>query len=467
MTLAAGQIRELEELIGARALIREDWRMEAYASDELKRPFMPELVVEPDTREQVQELLRWANRHRICITPRGAGTGLSGGALAIQGGVILSMKRMNRILEIDPVNQFAIVEPGVINMELQKAAAEHGLFYPPDPASWESSSLGGNVAEDAGGPRCVKYGVTRNYVMQLDVVLPDGEFIRCGTRTRKGVTGYSLRDLMIGSEGTLGVVTQMVLRLLPKPQTVMTLLALLPDPLVAGRVTQELSRRGLVPSALEFMDDRALDLVRPRIPLSLGKDCRSLLLIELDGPESCVQDDSLVVQEVCDTVGVLDLLLADSEAKRKALWDVRRTLSPTTRELFKQKLSEDVAVPLDRIPDYLEASRRLGERHKVQVLSYGHMGDGNLHTNVLGEMGGPEEGLRMKACLKDLFQLALDLDGTLSAEHGIGCWKQPYIAMELSPVSLAVQKKLKGLFDPNNILNPGKILDWPASKELI
>jgi glycolate oxidase len=462
--LSAEQLRELEAAVGAASLILDE-RRAAFAADELKVPYLPHAVVEARSVADIQALLRWANRHKVPVTPRGAGTGLSGGALAVRGGVVLSMARFNRILEIDPVNRWAVVEPGVINFQLQEAAAPHGLFYPPDPASWESSSLGGNVAEDAGGPRCVKYGVTRAYVLQLEAVLPSGEVITCGPRTRKGVAGYSLRDLLIGSEGTLAVITRMVLRLQPKPARTLTLLALLPDSACACALAATINREGLTPSALEFMDEAAVELVRGDLPMALPEGCRSLLLLEADGGRAEAEELAERLGHLCGEAGALDVWMAEGGEKAARLWEVRRRLSHTTRERFAQKLSEDIAVPLDRLQDCLEACRRLGEAKGVHVLAYGHLGDGNLHVNVLSREEGEASLARMWQVVEEIFRLAVDLGGTITAEHGVGCWKQPYIGIELSQQSEQLQMNIKRLFDPNNILNPAKIFSWPQIEE--
>jgi glycolate oxidase len=447
-------------LLGDEALITDDSRLQVYAQDELKRPVLPAIVVEPACADEVALLMSWASRHQIPVTPRGAGTGLSGGAIPLKGGVLLSMMRMNRILKIDRVNRFAIVEPGVINLDLQKALDPHGLFYPPDPASWDASTLGGNVAEDAGGPRCVKYGVTRQYVMQLKAVLASGEQIVCGSQTRKSVVGYSLRDLLVGSEGTLAVITEITLRLLTKPKTVQTLLLLLDDFSVAASLIPLLTEAALNPCALEFIDDQALNLIRERLPMALPTACKSLLLVEFDGHPSEVEQAVSKLADTCEGLGVLDILVAGSERKRQQLWDVRRTLSPTTRELFAQKLSEDVAVPLDRLREFIQRAKVLGEEADLTVLTYGHLGDGNVHTNILTKVKGEAERQRMWHLVDQIFKLALECGGTLSAEHGVGCWKQPWIDRELSEVSLRLQKDIKGILDPLGILNPAKIFDW-------
>jgi glycolate oxidase len=459
--LDAAKIEELASGLEPGSLIRDE-RRQAYASDELKRPFLPDLVVEPSSTAEISHLLRWANRHRIPVTPRGTGTGLSGGALPVYGGVVLSLLKFNRILHIDPVNQTALVEPGVINRDLQQAVESRDLFYPPDPSSNESSCIGGNIAEDAGGPRCYKYGTTRAWVLQLDVVLPDGTPVVLGVGTRKGVVGYALKDLLIGSEGTLGVITRALLRLRPLPAGTRTLLALFEDFRAATRVVPCLGPAGLVPSALEFLDERSLDLVRDELPLSLPATCRSVLLLEVDGSESERDAQSEALGEICSRCGALDVLVAEGGEKRERLWEVRRSLSRVTRRAFAQKLSEDVVLPLDRLTDFLVRARAAGDEAGLTVLGYGHLGDGNIHVNVLSAIEGPEERRRMQTLVGRLFALALDLGGTISGEHGVGCMKQPWISLEIPPRLMELQKDLKRLLDPNLILNPGKIFDWPA-----
>jgi glycolate oxidase len=461
-TLDAAIIAELRDFLKPDEIISDIEQMSAYAVDELKIPHIPDLVVQPSNVSQIQALMLWAKRHSIPIVPRGTGTGLSGGALANRGGVILSMVSFNQILEINRTNQYAVVEPGVINLDLQQVVEKEGLFYPPDPASWDSCCIGGNVAEDSGGPRCYKYGTTRNYVMQLEAVLADGSLITCGARTRKCVTGYSMRDLLIGSEGTLAIITKIVLRLISKPAAVRTMLALLPDFDIAAKIVGRIATSGITPCALEFMDDVALDLVRNRIPLKLPAECRSLLLLEVDGPEEFVDDESLRLGELCIESAAIDVLYADSQAKRNSLWDVRRSLSGTTRELFKRKLSEDVAVPIDKLSDYLRRIKQVGDQFGLTILGYGHLGDGNVHTNILSQNSDKQTYQQMWECVKQIFDIAIDLGGTLSAEHGIGCYKQPYIEMELAANNLQIQMGIKKQFDPDNILNPGKIFPWKS-----
>jgi len=458
MSMNSRQLEELAAIVGPRNLHLEREEKLTFATDGTDVIHLPEAVVEPDNREAVQELLRFANRELIPVTPRGAGSGLSGGALAVRGGILLSMLKFDRILEIDTVNQTATVEPGVINLHLQEAVAEQGLFYPPDPASRDTSCLGGNVAEDAGGARCIKYGTTRHYILALDVVLPDGSFHRMGVATRKGVVGYDLKDLLIGSEGTLGVITGIVVRLLPLPRHRRLLLALFENFAHAIDGTGRLSRAGIVPSALEFMDETAIEMGREGLPLELPASARALLLVELDGNVvDRIEEELEQVAVLMEKAGATELLLADSSRRQERLWEVRRALSTTIKEKSAIKKSMDVAVPFSRLQEYMETTRALGDRRGVQVMHYGHLGDGNVHTNVLHMTGGEAAEQAVEATVREVLRVTLAVGGTISGEHGIGTVKLPYIGMEIPPRLLELQREIKRVFDPNNILNPGKI----------
>ena len=452
------QLDELALIVGSRNLYTIPEEKLTFATDGTDVIHLPAVVVEPDHPEAIQELLRFANRELIPVTPRGAGSGLSGGALAIRGGILLSMLKFDRILEIDPVNMTATLEPGVINCHLQDAVAEQGLFYPPDPASRDTSTLGGNVAEDAGGSRCYKYGTTRNYILALDVVLPDGSLQRLGVTTRKGVVGYDLKDLLIGSEGTLGVITSLVVRLLPLPAYRRLVLAMYDDFTRAITGTGALTARGIIPSALEFMDETCIELTREELPLKLAPEVKALLLVELDGSDREQIDRELEqVAVLLEEQGALEVLLADSSERQEQLWDVRRAMSTTIKEKSAIKKSMDVAVPVSRMEEYLQTTRALQERFAVRVLHYGHLADGNVHTNVIHMTGGAAAQLEVEAAVRAVLVETLAVGGTISGEHGIGTVKQPYIAMEIPPRLLELQKAIKRLFDPNDILNPGKI----------
>lgn len=452
------QLAELEEIVGSRNFYLSEEEKLTFSTDATDSVYLPEVVVEPDDSAAIQELLRFANSEMIPVTPRGAGSGLSGGALAIRGGIILSLLKFNRILEIDKLNMTATVEPGVINCHLQDAVAEQGLFYPPDPASRDTSSLGGNVAEDAGGSRCYKYGTTRDYILALDVVLPDGSFQRLGVTTRKGVVGYDLKDLLIGSEGTLGVITSIVVRLLPLPTQRRLLLAMYDDFSATVKGTAALAARGIIPSALEFMDETCISLTREELPLKIPAQVNSLLMVELDGNDPELIDLELEqVALILEEEAPREILLADSSERQERLWEVRRAMSTTIKEKSAIKNSMDVVVPVSRMEEYLQATRYLGGDSGVRVLHYGHLADGNVHTNVIHLTGGREAMHEVKATVRRVLEITLSMGGTISGEHGIGTVKQPYIGMEISPRLMELQKEIKHLFDPNNILNPGKI----------
>jgi len=465
MTITQKQLNELKTLMGGRLVRHRREELETFATDGLDRLVWPEVVVEPEKTAQVQAVLRFATRHGIPVTPRGTGTGLSGGALAVHGGILLSLARMTRVLEIDERNLLGVVEPGVINYHYQELLAEKNLFYPPDPASYETCSLGGNVAEDAGGPHCFKYGTTRNYILELETVFPDGSLHRLGVRTRKGVVGYDLKDLFIGSEGTLGVVTRIVTRLLPRPRYFRLLLAMLPHFAAAAAVINGLVRRRIIPSALEFMDENCLELgeVGKLLPLPAGTG--ALLYVELDGSDRrLLEDEQDRVGEVLLDEGALDVLVAEESGRRRSLWQVRREMSTTIKEKVGLKVSEDVVVPVSRLLEFLERTRELGPRYGVRILHYGHLGDGNVHTNVLHRRRDPEALQQVYEAVGGIFRVVLELGGTISGEHGVGTAKRDYISWEIPAPLLLWQRRIKQLFDPRNIMNPGKI--FPDAMEV-
>jgi glycolate oxidase subunit GlcD len=418
---------------------------------------LPDVVVEPENAEQVSTLLAIASEYGMPVIPRGTGTGLSGGSLAINGGIALSLLRMNKIIEIDNVNMIAVVQPGVINHHLHDALTERGLYYPPDPASYETSSIGGNIAEDAGGPHCFKYGTTRDYVLRMEVVLPNGKMIRTGVKTRKGVVGYDIHDLMIGSEGTLGVVTEATLRLIPMPQSVITLMVFYPQISDVIQTLTALMRKRIVPSTMEFMDASCTELVRDKIPFRIPQESDILLILELDGEEELISKQVEDVGEICLEKNAADVLLADSSHKRKGIWDVRRQLREIIKENMGFRLSEDVVVPIDKIPELIEGCGRIASEYGLRNYNYGHVGDGNVHVYITSDEDSDDVRKKSAAAAEQIFGLALDLGGTISGEHGIGISKMPFVGMELSAESIRIQKMIKNVFDPENIMNPGKI----------
>jgi glycolate dehydrogenase FAD-linked subunit len=443
-------------LIGSARVLRDEERLEKYAQDEsgLGR-FLPEAAVLCETAGEVREVLSWARADRVAVTPRGAGTGMTGGALAVRGGIVLSTERMTRILEIDGEDLVAVVEPGVVTAVLQDEVEQRGLFYPPDPASLQSCSLGGNVAENAGGPRAFKYGVTREYVLGLDVALMGGQTIRCGRRTVKGVTGYDVTALLVGSEGTLGVCTSVTLRLLPRPAAVATLLALFQSAVKAGEAVSAVLRRGERPRCLELMDRVSIDHVRKQNPFKIPEGTGAAVIIELDGDPAGLEAALLGCAQACEEAGAHEVLVAEDEKRRRDLWATRRNVSPALKEAHRRKIAEDIVVPRGKIAAMIARVEDIGARHRVLTCVFGHAGDGNLHVNLLDDgKTGPE---RMEAALRDVFRATLDLGGTLSGEHGIGIAKHRYLSWEQSAELIDLQLRLKRALDPDDLLNPGKI----------
>jgi glycolate oxidase len=447
---------KLERLLGRRAVLEPE-RLEPYASDESGLgAFPPAAAALVESAEEVREVLRLASLDQIPITPRGAGTGMTGGALAVQGGIVLSTERMTRVKEVDPDSLIAVVEPGVITGELQQSVEEQGLFYPPDPASLESCSLGGNVAENAGGPRAFKYGVTREYVLGLELGLMGGQALRVGRRTVKGVTGLDVTALVVGSEGILAVVSEITLRLLPRPQAVSTFLALFPSALSASTAVTQMIRGGHRPRTLELLDGHVVEHLRAKGSWPLPPQAGAMLLVELDGVAEAVEPQMLAAAAECEGAGAVEILVATDEARRRQMWEMRRAANPTLKETFRHKISEDVVVPRALIPEMIKRLDALATEHDLYIATFGHAGDGNLHVNVL--FNDEEVWGRLDPLLEGVFRATLDLGGTLTGEHGVGIAKRRFMHLEQPPELLALQRALKRQFDPAGLLNPGKLL---------
>jgi glycolate oxidase len=431
-----------------------------YSYDAMNRRYLPDMVAHPSSAQEISRLVKLANEARFPIVPRGAGTGLSGGALAVDGGMILTTGRLNRILEIDRGNLTALVEPGVFNGDLQSAAAEYGLFFPPDPASMDFSTLGGNAAENAGGPRAVKYGVTRDYVMAMEIVMPTGEIIHTGSAAVKSVTGYDLTRLIVGSEGTLGIITRLLLKLIPLPEEVGTMLAAFPEMGSAAKAVARIMSSPVTPSTLEFMDRAAVECVKEHLHDDIPSEVAALLLVEVDGRHSIVEEDAKVLEKVCFEAGALYVKTARETEERESLWKARRALSPAIMKIRPLKINEDVAVPRMRIPDLITGIEELARRHRVTIVNFGHAGDGNVHVNFLLDPEDKDEVTRAHQAVKELFHLVVSMGGTLSGEHGVGIAKAPYLDIELESSAVDVMRKIKQALDPNNILNPHKTFDY-------
>ncbi|MFF4817007.1 FAD-binding oxidoreductase [Kitasatospora sp. NPDC001309] len=415
----------------------------------------PAVVVFPETVEQVQHVLRTATELRVPVVPQGARTGLSGAANAVDGCVVLSLVKLNRILEIDPVNRVAVVEPGVVNAELSRAVEELGLCYPPDPSSWESCTIGGNIGTGAGGLCCVKYGVTSEYVLGLDVVLADGRLLSTGRRTAKGVAGYDLTRLFVGSEGTLGVVVRAVLALRPAPEPQLALAAEFPSADAAGAAVCAVMERGLTPSLMELMDAVSVRAVNELGQMGLPESTRALLLVAFDGPD---REAGLArVAELCREAGATEVVPAEDQAESDLLLAARRLALPALDRLGTTMI-DDVAVPRSRLAEMLNGVAAIAERHALTIGVVSHAGDGNTHPIVIFDAADPEQTARAQRSFDEIMALGLELGGTITGEHGVGLLKRDWLARELGPVGLDLQRQVKAVFDPLGILNPGKMV---------
>ena len=467
MSLPAGFLDALGSAVGREWVRTDQAALDRCSVDALKRDGRrPDVVVCPGTTAEVASVARLCDRARVPLVPRGGGTGYTGGAVPVHGGVVLSLERMARILEIDEANLLAVVEPNVVNADLQDAAARVGLFYPPDPASLRESVIGGNVAECAGGPRAFKYGTTRRYVLGLEAVLATGEIVRTGGKTVKNVVGYDLTQLLIGSEGTLAIVTRIVVRLLPHPPTAVTLRATFPDIERAVAAVAEIVRERVVPAAIELVDRESLEAVAAhlRTDALAPPGAGALLLVEVDGFASAVEEEAARVEAACGRAAPTELIRARDETQRDELWRVRRELSQALRNIAPLKLNHDVVVPKGRIPSLFALIDELRQRYGLRVPCFGHAGDGNIHVNIMVDPADQGALARAHEAERRLFEGVVALEGAISGEHGIGFTKAKYLPLGLSEEEIALMRRVKQAFDPHGILNPGKIFpDAPGS----
>lgn len=456
-------VAALERELGTAAIVGPGHdRLDDYGRDESPLPqfFPPACAALVESTEQAAAVLRICLERRVPVTPRGAGSGMCGGALPLAGGVVLSTERMTRIKEIDPGDLVAVVEPGVITGRLQEAVEAQGLFYPPDPASLEYCSIGGNAATNAGGPRAFKYGVTREYILGLEVALMGGEVLRCGRRTAKGVTSYDLVAGFVGTEGTFGVITELVVRLLPRPPAAATVLAVFADVPAAGAAISALLRDGLRPRVLELADRSSIDHVRSKSRYRFPASAGAIVLLEVDGEADAMAAMVEKLGSRCDDLGALDVLAATEPAERRGVWEARRLISPALKEAYRIKVNEDVCVPRSRIVEMLARVDRVAAESGVDCAVFGHAGDGNLHVNLLAnaDPDDPAVRARMWGAAERVFAHTVALGGTLSGEHGVGLSKRDYIHLELSEQVIEWQRRWKRMWDPHELLNPGKRL---------
>lgn len=447
-----------------RAIVGDDWFLDTpedlvtYSYDGFLPEFMPDAVIVPGHRDEIAAVMKLANRERINMIPRGAGTNICGGSVARKGGVIIAFHRLNRILEIEPESMCAVVQPGVINADLQKAVAGYGLMYPPDPASMFVSTIGGNVALNAGGPRGVKYGVTRDYLLGLEVVLPTGEIIRTGGKTLKNVTGYDLTRLMCGSEGTLGIMTEIIVRLVPLAPAKSTLQAIYADLDDAATTVSAIIGAGIVPTTLELIDRTVLDVISNYGGAKFSDEAQALLLIEVDGEEDLVEAQGKRIEAFCKERGAVQVERASTPEEANRLWQARRTAFGAVASLRPNCIVEDATVPVKMLPAIIRKIVEIADKYRLKIGVLAHAGDGNLHPLFMTDLRDKEEMARVDKALEELVDTAIAMGGTLSGEHGIGIAKDRYMSKEFSRTSLELMRGIKRVFDPNNILNPGSFL---------
>ncbi|MBM3334399.1 FAD-binding protein [Candidatus Sumerlaeota bacterium] len=453
---------KLREIVGPAHYFDSPEDLICHSYDATLYQALPEAVVYPGSVEEVAAIMRLANDERFAVTPRGAGTGLSGGSLPVAGGVVMVLTRLNRIVQINTDDLYAIVEPGAITADLAAAAGRHRLLYPPDPASQSVSTVGGNVAENAGGLRGLKYGVTKHYVLALEIVTPLGEALHTGSTTVKCVTGYDLTQLIVGCEGTLGVVTKIWCKLVPMPEHKESMLAIFADVDDAARTVAAIIRSGVIPATLEFLDHATINAVEDFKKIGLPRQAEAILLIETDGRKAAAQAEAEQVVAVCCENRAQSVQKAANEAERTKLWQARRGALSSLARLRPTTILEDATVPRSRVPDMVRGVREIAQRHRITIGNFGHAGDGNLHPTVLTDVRDKDEFARAEKAIEEIFDLALSLGGTLSGEHGIGTAKAPFLMREIGQVGLDVMRSIKRALDPNNVLNPGKmLLDGP------
>jgi glycolate oxidase len=451
-------VSELRNIVGKDAVLTSREDLNAYSYDGTATwAHTPDVVVLPTTAEQVSQILKLANENKIPVTPRGAGTNVSGGSIPIKGGIVLCTTRMNKILDINKTNLTTTVEPGVVLQDLNLALAKQGLFYPPDPQSFLGCTIGGTVAENAGGPYCVKYGVTKQYILGLEVVLADGYIMKLGGVTVKNRTGYELAMLFTGSEGTLGVITKITLRLIPMPLANKTMMAVFDDIAVGGQAVSNILASGVVPAKIEFVDNFILRRIEEMTPMGLPVEAKALLLLQADGSPAAVEAESAQIVDILQKSGAKNIKVARDAAEAAMYWKMRSAGFAATFGAAHTVLAEDVAVPRDKLADFIHKLEEISERTGFFISYLGHAGDGNLHPSIFTDIRNKEEFARAQKAMEEIFEVALSVGGVLSGEHGIGLEKQRFLKKAMDPVALNLMRKIKGILDPNNILNPGKI----------
>lgn len=450
-------VKYLEEIVGQDKVLTDIEDKICFGFDSTRLQYLPDVIVKVKDSQQISSILKFANEYKIPVTPRGAATGLSGGCLAVNGGILLVLIEMNRIYDVNPIDLLVEVEAGAVTVDVDKAASKYKLFYPPDPGSMKTSTIGGNIAENAGGLRGLKYGVTRDYVNSMEVILPTGEIINIGTRTVKSVTGYNLVDLMVGSEGTLGVVTKATLGLLPVPPARASLLALFNNLTEAAKTVMDIVAEGVITATLELVDNVTINAIEDYLKIGLNRNVGAMLLIEVDGQQGSVDIEAEVIRKVCAQNNALSCKLATGQRERDVLWSARRAALSSLARIKPSTILEDATVPRSRIVELVEAVNNIAKKYDIMIGTFGHAGDGNLHPTILTDLRDKEEEKKVEKVIEEIFIETVKLDGTLSGEHGIGITKARFLKLEISDEVYKLMKKIKQALDPNNILNPGKL----------
>lgn len=449
-------LNELIKVVGRERVLSAIEDRICYSYDGTKQKALPDIVVRPDNTTDISNTLKIANKYEVPVYARGAGTGLTGGAVPLMGGIVFDLKSMNRIIEICPEDFIATVEPGVVTKHFQDEVSEYGLFYPPDPSSAAFSTIGGNVAECAGGITGLKYGVTRDYVLALEIVLPDGSVINTGRKTLRSVTGYDLTRLFIGSEGTLGVFTKITVKLIPKPEKIDTLAACFSDRDDAIDAADLIIDNNILPRTLEFMDQMTLSAVRGYGEASIDEDVKALLLIDIDGTEESISHELPVVERACKEKKAFKTKVAETSKEREAIWAVRRSISPALYNIAPHKINEDICVPRSKIKEILQKVDQINEHQTIYIANFGHIGDGNIHVNIMYN-DDPGQAELAESIVNKIMKEVVASGGTISGEHGIGNKKSQFMELEIPPKELAIMKRFKSFFDPKGIMNPGKM----------
>lgn len=463
----ANEVKEqLYEVLGERLLFEMDDRI-SYGFDGSFGQYLPDYVVQVMSTEEVQSIVRIAKAFNMPITPRGASSSLSGGPLPVEGGIVMDFSQWNNYLEIFPNDLIIKASPGVRTGDIHELADQHHLMYAPDPSSASVCTIGGNLAENAGGPRGVKYGVTKDFVLGLEVVTANGDIIYTGGQSVKNVTGYDLTKLMVGSEGTLGIITEVTLRLIPKPLDTMTAMVMYDDLYTAGQSISTILTSGVRPSKMEILDQNALNKVEDYASLGLPRDVAAILLIEVDGDTEVLKKELAIIRDALETIGVKNINIAEDKAEEEKLWQVRKLVSPAVVTSGYTKISEDATVPLSKISDMFKKIDEVKEKYDLNIVVFGHAGDGNLHPTINTNMRDSDEVSRVEDAVEEIFNYAIELGGTLSGEHGIGTMKRAFLSKEIGDAGVEFQKAIKQALDPQNILNPGKIFPKPGEQRLV